>query len=173
MLSLLGSIAEGLEILIDRRTLVKTLGLTLVQWGLVVGFYWLTMAAFDMRLSASQTIFVFGFAMLGSVLPTPGGAAGAFHAAAAGSLILLGAEYHRAASVAIVLHLVTFGPAVIMGLYPALRDGFDLFRAVRPQASESPHGGLDLEPSLLGPEMEGFSPYSSQLPPEAGQGLNL
>jgi glycosyltransferase 2 family protein len=173
VLNLLGSVADGLTVLIDRSTLIKTVGITFLQWGLVLGFYWLTMAAFGLRVSLTQTIFVFGFAMLGSVLPTPGGAAGAFHAAAAGSLILLGVEYHRAASIAIVLHLVTFGPAVIMGLYPALRDGCDLLRAMRPQAAEAVHSGLDVEGDVMSPELESFSPYHSQLPPEAGQGLNV
>ena len=47
----------------------------------------------------------------------PGGAAGAFHAATAGSLLMLGVSSEDAAAVSIVMHLVYFAPAVIFGLY--------------------------------------------------------
>jgi hypothetical protein len=54
---------------------------------------------------------------MGSLVPTPGGAAGAFHAATAGSLILLSVDRETAAAVSIVMHLVYFAPAVVFGLY--------------------------------------------------------
>jgi hypothetical protein len=54
-----------------------------------------------------------------SVVPTPGGAAGAFHAATAASLIFLknDIKYEDAAAVSLVMHLVYFAPALIFGLY--------------------------------------------------------
>jgi hypothetical protein len=51
------------------------------------------------------------------VVPTPGGAAGAFHAATAGGLIFIGIAQNDAAAVSIAMHLVYFAPAVIFGLY--------------------------------------------------------
>ena len=53
------------------------------------------------------------------VVPTPGGAAGAFHTATAASLIFLRPDMRRedAAAVSIAMHLVYFAPAVIFGLY--------------------------------------------------------
>jgi uncharacterized membrane protein YbhN (UPF0104 family) len=64
-----------------------------------------------------DSLFVMGVASLGSLIPTPGGAAGAFHAATAGSLLLLGLGQDKAAAVSIIMHLVYFAPAVVFGLY--------------------------------------------------------
>ena len=47
----------------------------------------------------------------------PGGAAGAFHAATAGSLILLGVDREVAAAASILMHLIYFAPAIVFGLY--------------------------------------------------------
>ena len=66
--------------------------------------------------------------MVGSVVPTPGGAAGAFHAATAAALIVLGVGRDQAAAVAIVLHLVDFGPAAVFGLFYFLRGDVNMTR---------------------------------------------
>jgi uncharacterized membrane protein YbhN (UPF0104 family) len=57
------------------------------------------------------------WAALGSLVPTPGGAAGAFHAATAGGLIFLGVDNELSAAVSIIMHLVYFAPAIIFGIY--------------------------------------------------------
>ena len=58
-----------------------------------------------------------GVASLGSLVPTPGGAAGAFHAATATSLIILGVDREQAVAISIVMHLIYFVPAMVFGLY--------------------------------------------------------
>ncbi|HSE98500.1 MAG TPA: hypothetical protein VLD57_09575, partial [Blastocatellia bacterium] len=71
-------------------------------------------------------VFVMGLSMLGSIVPTPGGATGPFHTATAGALIFLGVAGTKAASIAIVLHLVIFAPATLFGLYYVVKDGLSL-----------------------------------------------
>jgi uncharacterized membrane protein YbhN (UPF0104 family) len=66
--------------------------------------------------------------MVGSVVPTPGGAAGAFHAATAAGLIFLGIHKETAAALSIVLHLVDFGPALIFGLFYFIRGDLSISR---------------------------------------------
>jgi hypothetical protein len=66
--------------------------------------------------------------VVGSLVPTPGGAAGAFHAATAGGLLLLGVEREIAAAVSIVMHLVDFGPALLFGLFYFLRGDISISR---------------------------------------------
>ena len=66
--------------------------------------------------------------MIGSAIPTPGGAAGAFHAATAGALILLGVARDQAAAISIVLHLVDFAPAALFGLFYFLRGDVNFGR---------------------------------------------
>jgi uncharacterized membrane protein YbhN (UPF0104 family) len=68
-------------------------------------------------LSFIDSVFVMGVASMGSLVPTPGGAAGAFHAATAGSLMLLDVDKETAAATSIIMHLVYFAPAVIFGIY--------------------------------------------------------
>jgi hypothetical protein len=75
-----------------------------------------------------------GWALVGSLVPTPGGAAGAFHAATAAGLIFLGVTRDKAAAVSIVMHLVDFGPALFFGLYYLLRGDISLAR-LRSRAS--------------------------------------
>ena len=66
--------------------------------------------------------------MIGSAIPTPGGAAGAFHAVTGGALILLGVPAEQAAAVAIVVHLVDFLPAALFGFFYFLRGDVTLAR---------------------------------------------
>ena len=78
-----------------------------------------------------------GWALVGSLVPTPGGAAGAFHAATAGALIFLGVDVETAAAISIVMHLVDFGPAFIFGLVYLLRGDINLSRLRSLTSSEA------------------------------------
>jgi len=69
--------------------------------------------------------------MLGSVVPTPGGATGPFHTATSTALAFLGVEHNKAASIAIILHLVIFTPATVFGLYYLAKEGLSLDRLRR------------------------------------------
>lgn len=89
---------------------------------------WLVIRSFGVELSFVDSIFVMGVASMGSLVPTPGGAAGAFHAASAGSLILLGVGQEQAAAISIIMHLVYFAPAVVFGLYYLFRGDISVER---------------------------------------------
>ncbi len=84
--------------------------------------------AFGLQFGMSKVLFVVGFSMVGSAVPTPGGAAGAFHAATGAALVLLGVGREQAAAVSIILHLVDFGPAALFGLFYFLRGDVNLAR---------------------------------------------
>jgi hypothetical protein len=122
-LNLFRHLAEGLSVLLNLRELALTGFYTLVVWSLVSTATWLVTLAFGLALPASYVIFILGFGLVGSVVPTPGGSAGAFHAAIAAGLIFLGIERNLAAGVAILLHLVAFGPPFLIGLFYLIRDG--------------------------------------------------
>jgi uncharacterized protein (TIRG00374 family) len=127
-LSTLEQLAIALNVLADIRLLAITIFWSFVLWGSVVLANLLVCRAFGIPLRVSQIIFVLGWSMVGSVVPTPGGAAGAFHAATAAALILLGVGRDQAAAVAIVLHLVDFGPAAVFGLFYFLRGDVNMTR---------------------------------------------
>ena len=137
---LLESLVSGLVALRDRRVLILTIFQTLLLWAVTGTATFLVLLAFNVHLSVTQVVFVLGFEMIGSVVPTPGGAAGAFHTAAQTSLVLLGVEKNLAASCAIILHLATFGPALFFGILFTIRHGFSVsaLRKLDEDLSEHP-----------------------------------
>jgi uncharacterized protein (TIRG00374 family) len=117
ILSILNQLTKALGILRDWREIVGVTFWTITLWLAIALPTWLVLLAFDLPLTFSDSLFIMGFAAVSSVVPTPGGAAGAFHTATAASLIFLNVEKEQAAAVSIAMHLVYFAPAVIFGLY--------------------------------------------------------
>jgi uncharacterized membrane protein YbhN (UPF0104 family) len=144
LLSLMDQLARALRILANVRELAVTISWTALLWGSIALANLLVFRAFHLQVSGrpfgfTEALFVLGFSMVGSAVPTPGGAAGAFHAATAAGLIFLGIEKEQAAAVVIVLHLVDFGPAALFGLYYFLRGEISLARLremMEPEAVE-------------------------------------
>ncbi len=116
-LGLLRQLATSLDILKSGREIFWVGLWTAALWLCIAVPTWLVILAFNLPLSFVDSIFVMGVASMGSLVPTPGGAAGAFHAATAGSLLLLDVDRERAAAVSIIMHLVYFAPAIVFGLY--------------------------------------------------------
>ena len=125
---LLEQLAAALRILADPRELTTTIAWTAIIWVVNTLSNWLVILAFDLHIGLSGTIFVMGFSLVGSLVPTPGGAAGAYHAATAAGLIFLSLPANEAAAVAIMLHLVAFSPALLWGLYYFLRGNVSFRR---------------------------------------------
>ncbi|NNE99140.1 MAG: flippase-like domain-containing protein [Pyrinomonadaceae bacterium] len=126
IISILTQLAKALEILKDWREVMAVTFWTLMLWLAIAVPTWLVLIAFDLPLTFSAALFVMGWAAIGSIVPTPGGAAGAFHAATAGGLIFLNIEQELSAAVSIAMHLVYFAPAVIFGLYYFLRGDISI-----------------------------------------------
>ncbi|MDT5122707.1 MAG: glycosyltransferase 2 family protein [Acidobacteriota bacterium] len=121
---LLEQLAAALTILADSRELARTIAWTSIIWIFNTLANWLVILAFHLPFGLRENIFVMGWSLVGSLVPTPGGAAGAFHAATAAGLIFLNRpdlDANKSAAIAIMLHLVAFAPAVVWGLYYFLR----------------------------------------------------
>ena len=128
LLSTLEQLATALSVLSNTRQLAISIGWSVLLWFTVAVANLLVCRAFGLQFGLSQVLFVLGCSMVGSAVPTPGGAAGAFHAATGAALVLLGVGREQAAAVAIVLHLVDFGPAALFGLFYFLRGDVNLAR---------------------------------------------
>lgn len=130
VLSLLKQLAAALEILKDKKQSSLAVFWTTALWLSIAMPTWFVLKAFELPLTFVDALFIMGFAAFSSVIPTPGGAAGAFHTATAGSLVFLGIGKEEAAAVAIVMHLVYFAPAVFFGFYYFLKGelSFSRFR---------------------------------------------
>jgi uncharacterized protein (TIRG00374 family) len=128
LLSTLDQLATALSVLSNFKLLMISVGWSLLLWFSVALANLLVCRAFGLRFGMSHVLFVLGWSMIGSAIPTPGGAAGAFHAVTAGALILLGVGREQAAAIAIVLHLVDFAPAALFGLFYFLRGDINVSR---------------------------------------------
>lgn len=140
VLRILDQLAQALRVLVNVRELAETIGWTVLLWFAIAAANLLVMRAFHLDVGFPETIFVLGWALVGSLVPTPGGAAGAFHAATIAGLLFLGVENREtAAALSIVLHLVDFGPALLFGLFYVIRGdlSFSKLRTlISPQSEE-------------------------------------
>lgn len=128
VLSILQQLSAALGILRDWREVSRVVFWTFMLWLAIAVPTWLVLQAFSLPLTFSDSLFIMGFAAVSSVVPTPGGAAGAFHAATASALIFLNIPQNDAAATSIVMHLVYFAPAVIFGFYYFLRGDISVAR---------------------------------------------
>jgi uncharacterized protein (TIRG00374 family) len=154
LLSLLRHTSEGLAVLHDARELTITVSYTILLWLMVAVAHLLVVRAFGIPYSVvpfTGAVFVMGLSMLGSIVPTPGGATGPFHIATAAALAFLGVEHNsahnKAASVAIILHLVIFTPATIFGMFYIFKEGLSLgrLRRIGERQVDQADSGNDLE----------------------------
>lgn len=148
VVSILEQLASALRVLVDARELAVTVGWSAMVWLAIALANLLVFRAFGLHFGVTETIFVLGWSLVGSLVPTPGGAAGAFHAATAAGLILLGVAREKAAAVSIVLHVVDFGPALIFGVYYIIRGDINLSRLRARTSSESVEHAVEDEPIL-------------------------
>jgi glycosyltransferase 2 family protein len=126
---LVGQTAQALVVLTNARALLAVVGWTAVLWGAIVLANMFVLRAFGLPLGVSETVFVLGWSLVGSLVPTPGGGAGTYHLATAHSLTTyFGVGEAEAKAAVIVLNLVVFGMAVPFGLYYFLRSGVSFAR---------------------------------------------
>lgn len=130
LLSILDKLAGALSILTNWKEMLSVSFWTFVLWLAIAIPTWLVLLAFGIPISFSDSLFIMGFATVSSVVPTPGGAAGAFHTATAASLLFLKNDTSRedAAAVSIAMHLVYFAPAIVFGLYYFIHGDISLER---------------------------------------------
>ncbi|MEN3328307.1 MAG: glycosyltransferase 2 family protein [Acidobacteriota bacterium] len=119
-------LAQALRVLVNLTELFATIGWTVLVWFAIAAANLLVMRAFHLPVGFGETIFVLGWALVGSLVPTPGGAAGAFHAATAAGLLFLGVHKETAAALSIVMHLVDFGPALLFGIFYLIRGDLSI-----------------------------------------------
>ena len=159
-LSLFNQLAISLGVLKDWREISLVVFWTIMLWFSIAIPTWLVLLAFGLPLSFIDSLFVLGLAALGSLVPTPGGAAGAFHAATANSLIFLNVSKDQAWATAFAMHIVYFAPAVFFGIYYFLHGDISVARF---KSLLSPEHAVE----EVQHETDKLSVNSQQLPVEA------
>ena len=145
LISLLRQLAASLQVLKDWREVTAVVFWTMLLWFSIAIPTWLVILAFGINLGFSDSLFIMGWAAIGSIVPTPGGAAGAFHAATASGLIFLGVDANDAAATSIAMHLVYFAPAVLFGIYYFLHGDISIARFKNLLSSENATEELEHE----------------------------
>ena len=132
IIGILEQLARALRVLVNFGELAETVGWSALLWVGVAFANMFIIRAFGINFGLSQTIFVLGWSLAGSLVPTPGGAAGAFHTATAAGLIFLGITAETAAAISIVMHIIDFGPALFFGFFYFIRGdlNFSKLRAL-------------------------------------------
>lgn len=130
VLSILEKLSGALSILKDWREMALVSFWSFTLWLSIALPTWLVLLAFNLPFTFSDSVVIMGVAAVSSVVPTPGGAAGAFHTATAASMIFLRPDmrHEDAAAVSIAMHLVYFAPALVFGLYYFLHGDISIER---------------------------------------------
>ncbi len=107
---------DGLRVLQRPRDLLITMGTSLLLW---YAIYWqvkVTLAAFGLDLPLRVSYFLVTMAVIGLLIPTPGGVGGFHKATQVGLTAFFGVELNLATAVAIVYHASCFVPITLIGL---------------------------------------------------------
>jgi uncharacterized protein (TIRG00374 family) len=126
-LDALDGLLDGLRALRSPRRLFALLGLSVVAWGLVVGYYWSVLWAFRDRPPLVQGSMLTCAVGLGMALPSAPGAVGVFHTAAKYALQLpFGVPGEEALSIAFAAHALQYAFSSLLGLVGLARLGLSL-----------------------------------------------
>jgi uncharacterized protein (TIRG00374 family) len=144
---LVRSFAAGIGGLRGLRDIGLVLGITVFNWLLVAGCFWIALGGFGMWVPYHHAFFLLAVVALGVVVPTPAGA-GTFHVAVAiVAFNLWGLPESSVKAYAIINHLITFSPVVIVGIYYLLGGRINVFAAAERAAEERGAGGGEGRPS--------------------------
>jgi uncharacterized protein (TIRG00374 family) len=120
--------ARGLGAIRHPRRLLVALLWSLPLWLSIAAGVWFVALAFNLAVPFSGSFLIVAFLALGVAVPTPG-AIGGFHAAFRyGATAFFGAPDDAAVGAAIVLHVLSIGPSLLLGLYYAAQVGLNVAR---------------------------------------------
>jgi len=118
--------ARGLGAIRRPGRLIGALAWSVPLWLSIAAGIWAVAVAFQIDLSFTGTFLVVALLVLGVAVPTPG-AVGGFHAAFRyGVVAFFGAPDDAAVGAAIVLHIFSIGPALLLGLFFAAQEGLNV-----------------------------------------------
>ncbi len=100
---------------------------------------WSVAVAFRFNVPFTGSFLLLSLLVLGVAVPTPGAIGGFHEAFRAGTTVFFGAPDDAAVGAAIVLHLFSIGPALLLGLFFAAQEGLNL-NSVRRLANQAEQG---------------------------------
>ncbi len=129
------SFSNGLLVLRDPRLMAKVILLSFIFWFIIVINTAFIIWAFAPQVKLSEAIFVMGLLVIGIALPTPGGVGG-FHWAVRLALVWIGVSDGSAAAIALVDHIISVVPVLIIGLFFIWKEGLNWSKLTHLNAKE-------------------------------------
>ncbi len=118
--------ATGLAVIRQPSRLALSLALSVPLWLTIAAGIWGVAMAFQIRVPFTGAFLIIAFLSLGVAVPTPG-AVGGFHAAFRyGATTFFDARDESAVGAAIVAHLFSIAPSLLLGLLFAAQEGLSV-----------------------------------------------
>jgi uncharacterized membrane protein YbhN (UPF0104 family) len=142
--ALLGRIAEkfatGLGAIRRPGRLVVAICWSFPLWLTIVLGIWAAAMAFRLEVPFTGTFLLTALLVIGVAVPTPGAVGGFHEMFRFGATMFFGAPDTAAVGAAIVLHLLSIGPSLLLGLFFAAQEGLNLagMRQLANQAEPGP-----------------------------------
>src|SRR5579862_7072007 len=121
-----GKFARGLGAIRRPGRLLIALLWSFPLWLCICLGIWSVAVAFRFAVPFTGSFLLLALLVLGVAVPTPGAVGGFHEAFRAGATVFFGAEYSAAVGAAIVLHLFSIGPALLLGLFFAAQEGLNV-----------------------------------------------
>ncbi len=118
--------AEGFAVVRRPERVLAALAWSLVLWVTIGAGIWTVAIAFGIAMPFTGGLLMLAPLVVGVAVPTPGGVGGFHEAFRLGATSFFGADNDTAVGAAIVLHLISVGPVVIVGLWFTIQDGLKL-----------------------------------------------
>jgi uncharacterized protein (TIRG00374 family) len=118
--------ARGLAVIRRPKRLFVALAWSFPLWLFIAAGIWAVAVAFDLDVPFTGSFLLVSLLVLGVAVPTPG-AVGGFHAAFRyGATAFFAAPDDAAVGAAIVLHILSIGPSLLLGLLFAAQEGLNV-----------------------------------------------
>jgi uncharacterized protein (TIRG00374 family) len=131
--------ARGLGAIRRPSRLLLALGLSVPLWLSIALGVWSVTMAFRFAIPFTGSFLLIAILVLGVAVPTPGAVGGFHEAFRVATTVFFGAPDDVAVAAAIVLHLISVGPALLLGLLFAAQAGLN-FTNMRRLANEASPG---------------------------------
>ena len=118
--------ARGLGAIRRPGRLLAALAWSFPLWLSICLGIWSVAVAFRFAIPFTGSFLILAFLTLGVAVPTPGAVGGFHEAFRVGATMFYGTPDAAAVGAAIVLHLFSIGPSLLLGLFFAAREGLNL-----------------------------------------------
>ena len=123
---LVETFAEGLGIILRPGRLFVALLWSFPLWLCIDAGIWAAAVAFGLHVPFTGAFLIVPLLTLGVAVPTPGGIGGFHEAFRLGATVFYGAPNDDAVAAALVLHALSIGPSLLLGLFFAAQAGLNI-----------------------------------------------